>query len=604
MGCGEEFSRQHDRFRHEVLKHERSCRWVCDTCHKFFGSQKNLDRHVCNTKSRWVAPAKDPFRHSVLAVVRSSRIAGAAAAGIVDYKWTFSRTYASEEEEREAYSQCHTRSADRVLRALQANGGIFIKLGQHLGSSLFLPLEWTRAMRPLQDQCEPASLEAIEGVFISETGQRFDEVFDNFDPEPIGVASLAQVHKAHHRASGQDVAVKLQLPMVQEFSTIDINTTEASLGWITYWFPDFEFMWLADEMRKNLPREMDFVQEAKNAERAAEDFKDLRTSLYIPKNILVTKRVLVMEFIKGGRVDDLDYLSQQNIDRNKVAVELSRIFSRMVFINGWFHADPHPGNLLIRAAPPSSKSPYNFEIVLLDHGLYFDLDRELRINYSHLWLSLASPATPQVAAERRKYAELVGNIGPDLYPVFEAALTGRAMMDDTLNPIDENEKQSTVRRASGMLDMSSQTDEEIEMIRSAMVTREGLLFSVLDVLRRVPRRILMVLKLNDLTRGLDYALATTHSGIRIFLVSTKCCVYAIWQDEVQHLGYGKGLSPLGVLTRYIGTWWHYGKLYSTLSLMEFYLDSQARLIILKDWVRGLLRTRRLAGAHQAAAGLM
>ena len=74
------------------------------------------------------------------------------------------------------------------------------------------------------------------------------------------------------------------------------------------------------------------------------------------------------------------------------------------------------------------------------------------------------------------------------------------MMDDTMNPTDENEKQSTVRRASGMLDMSSQTDEEIEMIRSAMVTREGLLFSVLDVLRRVPRRILMVLKLNDLTR--------------------------------------------------------------------------------------------------------
>ncbi|KAI4526455.1 hypothetical protein K525DRAFT_189083 [Schizophyllum commune Loenen D] len=61
MGCGEEFSRQHDRFRHEVLKHERSCRWVCDTCHKFFGSQKNLDRHVCNTKSRWVAPASKCF---------------------------------------------------------------------------------------------------------------------------------------------------------------------------------------------------------------------------------------------------------------------------------------------------------------------------------------------------------------------------------------------------------------------------------------------------------------------------------------------------------------------------------------------------------------
>lgn len=544
-----------------------------------------------------------PFRHSVFAVVRSSRIAGAAAVGIVDYKWTFSRTYASDEEQREAYSECHTRSANRVLKALQANGGIFIKLGQHLGSSLFLPLEWTRTMRPLQDQCEPASIEAIEGVFISETGQTFDEVFDNFDPEPLGVASLAQVHKAHHRALDRDVAIKLQLPMVQEFSTIDINATEASLGWITYWFPDFEFTWLADEMRKNLPREMDFVQEAQNAERAANDFKDTRTPLYIPKNLLVTKRVLVMEFIKGGRVDDLEYLSKANIDRNTVAVELSRIFSTMVFINGWFHADPHPGNLLIRSAPPSSRSPFNFEIVLLDHGLYFDLDPELRINYSHLWLSLASPASPEVAAARRKYAELVGNIGPDLYPVFEAALTGRAIMDDSMTTTDDSGKPETVKRASGMLDMTAQTDDEIEMIRNAMVTREGLLFSVLDVLRRVPRRILMVLKLNDLTRGLDYALATTHSGIRIFLVSTKCCAYAIWRDERQHLG-EQGRSAFGLLSSYLGSWWRFSKLYSTLTFMELYLDGQARLIVLKDWVRGLLRTRQLAGAHQAAAGLM
>ena len=91
-------------------------------------------------------------------------------------------------------------------------------------------------------------------------------------------------------------------------------------------------------MRTNLPKEMDFVNESDNAARAAVDFKNVRTSLYIPKVIVATRRVLIMEYIQGARVDDLKYLADWNIDRNKVAIELSRIFGRMVFINGWFHA--------------------------------------------------------------------------------------------------------------------------------------------------------------------------------------------------------------------------------------------------------------------------
>jgi aarF domain-containing kinase len=91
-------------------------------------------------------------------------------------------------------------------------------------------------------------------------------------------------------------------------------------------------------MRTNLPKEMDFVHEADNAARADADFKNVRTSLYIPKVIVATRRVLIMEYIQGARVDNLEYLADWNIDRNKVAIELSRIFSRMVFINGWFHA--------------------------------------------------------------------------------------------------------------------------------------------------------------------------------------------------------------------------------------------------------------------------
>lgn len=91
-------------------------------------------------------------------------------------------------------------------------------------------------------------------------------------------------------------------------------------------------------MRTNLPKEMDFIHEAENADRTRTDFASQRTSLYIPEVLTANKRVLVMEYIQGGRVDDLKYLSDANIDRNKVALELSRIFNQMVFINGWFHA--------------------------------------------------------------------------------------------------------------------------------------------------------------------------------------------------------------------------------------------------------------------------
>lgn len=96
-----------------------------------------------------------------------------------------------------------------------------------------------------------------------------------------------------------------------------------------------------EEMRTNLPKEMDFIHEAHNAERTTHEFNGIRTSLYIPEVITATKRVLIMEYIQGGRVDDLKYLADANIDRNKVALELSRIFNQMVFINGWFHAVSH-----------------------------------------------------------------------------------------------------------------------------------------------------------------------------------------------------------------------------------------------------------------------
>ncbi|KAF7782568.1 hypothetical protein Agabi119p4_1944 [Agaricus bisporus var. burnettii] len=544
-----------------------------------------------------------PFRHICLAVLRCSRVAGAAVLGAIDYKLTFARHYSTGSQQAEAVSKCHTRSAERVLKALLANGGIFIKLGQHMASLIVLPKEWRNTMRPLQDRCEPTPYEDLEYLFKSDMGVSIEDLFEDFDPKPIGVASLAQVHVGKHKPSGRQVAVKLQHPHLAEFCDIDMEMVGVTLGWIKFWFPEFEFTWLADEMEQNLPKEMDFVHEATNAIHAAKNFEKLSTSLYIPKVIFSTKRVLIMEYIQGGRVDDLQYLAQNNIDRNKVALELSRIFGQMVFIHGWFHADPHAGNLLIRPAPSNSGSPYNFEIVLLDHGLYFDLDDELRVNYGRFWLSLTESSSPSVLAERRKYAELVGNIGPSLYPVFEAAITGRTAMEGSW---DEDQAHIEVNRASGLIDMNRQTEEEMKAIRDAVVTQDGLILSVLDVLRRVPRRVLMVLKVNDLTRSLDSALATTHSPIRIFLITAKYCAYAIWQDERKQVIDSvrtRGLLSPNMLQNYFMAWWKYESSHVKFLLIECILDIRAFTVKVDAWFKGF-RRRGLAGAHEAASGLL
>ncbi|KAF9531663.1 ABC1 family-domain-containing protein [Crepidotus variabilis] len=547
-----------------------------------------------------------PFRHTVLAVARCSRVAGAAFLSAVDYKTTMIKSYKSTNEENQAYSECHTRSANRVLKALLANGGIFIKIGQHMASLIVLPQEWTQTMSILQDKCDPTPYEDLEAMFFHDTGTHLEEVFDDFQTNPIGVASLAQVHVGRHKISGKPVAVKLQHPHLDEFCNVDMEMVDVTLGWIKYWFPQFEFTWLASEMRTNLPREMNFVIEAENAARTISEFANMRTPLYIPQVISASKRVLVMEFIQGGRVDDLPFLAQHNIDRNKVAIELSRIFNQMVFINGWFHADPHPGNLLIRPAPPappSSRSPYNFEIVLLDHGLYFDLSEELRFNYAKLWLALIAPASPSTIAERKKYAKLVGNIGPDLYPVFEAAITGRIALEGSWEGEDDDE--NDFQRASSMIKMSRQTDEERDAIRNAVVSKEGVLISVFDVLRRIPSRVLMVLKLNDLTRSLDRSLNTTHADIRIFLVMAKYCVKAVWRNNKKSLinkMQSEGLLRFSLLSLYFSSWWRYQTSYKKLSCVEMFMDIQASLTKTLAWMHGLW-SKGFTGAHNAAFGL-
>lgn len=206
---------------------------------------------------------------------------------------------------------CHQRCADRTLRVLEQNGSIFIKLGQHLSSmNYLLPLEWTRTFVPLQDKCPVSSYEAIEDMFSTDTGQPIATYFEDFDRDPIGAASLAQVHLATMKDTGFRVAVKVQHPAIQEWVPLDLALTRLTFATLKYFFPGYDLEWLSNEMESSLPQELDFALEGSNALVTKRHFDTIKdSSLVVPDVVWGRKRILVMEYIAGHRLDDLAYLS-------------------------------------------------------------------------------------------------------------------------------------------------------------------------------------------------------------------------------------------------------------------------------------------------------
>ncbi|XP_034625152.1 aarF domain-containing protein kinase 1 isoform X2 [Trachemys scripta elegans] len=331
-------------------------------------------------------------------------------------------------------SQVHLRSAERLRDLCCANRGTFIKVGQHLGAlDYLLPEEYTRTLKVLHSQAPQSSMQEIEQVIREDLGKEIKELFVSFEDTPLGAASLAQVHKAVLQ-DGRTVAVKVQHPKVQAQCSKDILLMEILLLTVKQIFPDFEFMWLVDEAKKNLPLELDFLNEGRNAEKVAHMLKDF-DFLKVPRIYweLSTRRVLLMEFVEGGQVNDRAYMEKNSIDVNEISRNLGKMYSEMIFVNGFVHCDPHPGNVLVRKCPATGKA----HIILLDHGLYQVLTEKFRLDYCRLWQSLIKADMKRV----QKYSRRLG--AGDLYPLFACMLTARSW--DSVNrgidrsPVTANE---------------------------------------------------------------------------------------------------------------------------------------------------------------------
>src|SRR5207253_5750849 len=274
--------------------------------------------------------------------------------------------------------------ADELAADLEKLGPTFVKLGQLLSTRLeLLPPAYLQALERLQDEVEPFGFDEVEKIVSSELGVRMSKAFADFSVVPIASASLGQVHLARLR-DGQPVAVKVQRPNIREALVDDLD----ALGEIAEFLDNrtnvgqrYEFTRMLEELRKSLMRELDYRQEAHNLSAFHEQLKDF-PHLIVPAPIAdySTSRVLTMEYVPGIKITEMSPLARMEFDGEVLAEELFRAYLDQILIEGFFHADPHPGNACLTP---------DHRIALLDLGMVGRIMPRLQEDLLQLLLAIS-----------------------------------------------------------------------------------------------------------------------------------------------------------------------------------------------------------------------
>ena len=254
-------------------------------------------------------------------------------------------------------------------------GPTFIKTGQSLATRAdLLPVEYIQELARLQDEVPPFATEKARAIIESELHAKIEDIFENFEDEPVAAASLGQVHRARLR-TGQIVAVKVQRPGIHDHIEFDISVLRRIARRLER-YPNLvrgvDWQGTLDAFHTTIHEEMDYEQEARNAEVFRKNFARWK-EVYVPQiyGVFSTKKLIVMEFIDGLKVVDTEQLTAAGQDPHEVVKLLSRTYLKQLLEDGFFHADPHPGNLRVMA---------DGRLAFFDFGMVGRLDMKLQSN--------------------------------------------------------------------------------------------------------------------------------------------------------------------------------------------------------------------------------
>ena len=300
--------------------------------------------------------------------------------------------------------------AEELADDLENLGPTFIKLGQLLSTrGDILPQPYLEALERLQDRVEPFPYEEVEQIVSSELGGRISKLFTEFDKEPTAAASLAQVHRAVMR-DGRPVVVKVQRPGVRKIIVEDLEALEQVAEFIdahTEVGKRYEFVNMLADLRQSLRHELDFKREAGNLHKLRKSLREFE-NIIVPEPIedYTTSRVLTMDYIPGRKITEVSPLRLIETDTAGLAEEVFRAYLKQMVVDGFFHADPHPGNVFLTD---------DNRIALLDLGMVSHISANFRENMLRLLLAISEGRGDEASEVSIKMGEPKPNFDKNVF---------------------------------------------------------------------------------------------------------------------------------------------------------------------------------------------
>ncbi|KAJ7638431.1 ABC1 family-domain-containing protein [Roridomyces roridus] len=469
-------------------------------------------------------------RFNASAIARSARTLYSCALITADYKWNFTP------EKSAQIPELHERVATVMYNLFTRNGGLYIKIGQAIGANAaFLPRPMQLKFASLFDDAPQIPHSEVLSVFQSEFGRPPSGpggVFEHFDEQAVASASIAQVHKARMwpEQGGHWVAVKIQKPAVAKQMEWDLGAYRVVMWLFEKVAFDLPVYFVVDFVSDHLRRELDFELEAQNSQRTAKFVAAdprLSQTVYIPRVFpeVSTKRIMTAEWIEGVRLSDRDGILQLvgqlpgaakplRGGTRAIMEPMVELFSAQMFRWGWVHCDPHPGNVIVRPHPTAPRRP---QLVLLDHGLYVQLEDQFRQEWCSVWEGL-------LAGEWGIVEKVTSNWGVGMPDLFASAVLMRpTRLGRGRPPRDPRDK-----RLKEMLEM---TDYERSVHMKARL--KGFLLDT----DRMPKVLIFLVRNMRMVQGNNRSLGSPVNRIKItgYAASSALARSSSWRDTYHHL---------------------------------------------------------------------